>query len=60
VLTKTSATDYATNWQTPSGGGGGSPASDTAVWMPLTTTLAGDDVLVFDADHSLIPTLIAF
>jgi hypothetical protein len=37
--------------------GGGDPADDTAVWMPLTTTLAGDDVLVFDADHSLIPTL---
>jgi hypothetical protein len=34
------------------------PADDTAVWMPLTTTVAGDDVLVFDADHSLIPTLI--
>jgi hypothetical protein len=27
--------------------------------MPLTTTLpGGDDVLVYDADHSLIPTLI--
>jgi hypothetical protein len=34
------------------------PAADTAVWMPLTTTTGGDDVLVFDADHSLIPTLI--
>lgn len=30
----------------------------TQVWLPLTTTLAGDDVVVFDADHSLIPTLV--
>lgn len=37
-----------------------SPADDTLVWMPLTTTVGGDDVLVFDADHSLIPTLIPF
>ncbi len=36
------------------------PASDTEVWMPLTSTVSGDDVLVFDADHSLIPTLIPF
>jgi hypothetical protein len=36
----------------------GDPAADTKVWMPLTTTVAGDDVLVFDADHSLVPTLI--
>jgi hypothetical protein len=37
----------------------GDPAADTKVWMPLTTTITGgDDVLVFDADHSLIPTLI--
>ena len=34
------------------------PADDTQVWLPLTTTVAGDDVLVYDADHSLIPTLI--
>lgn len=34
------------------------PADDPAVWMPLTTTVGGDDVLVFSADHSLIPTLI--
>lgn len=37
---------------------GGDPADDTHVWMPLTTTVGGDDVLVFDADHSLIPTLV--
>ena len=31
-------------WQTPTGGGGGGdPAPDSAVWMPLTTTIAGDD-----------------
>jgi hypothetical protein len=46
-----------TAWAT-GGGGGGASASDTACWLPLTTTVAGDDVLVFDADHSLIPTLI--
>lgn len=40
--------------------GGGASPSDTAAWMPLTTTVAGDDVLVFDADHSLIPTLVPF
>lgn len=33
------------------------PANDTKVWMPLTTTVAGDDVLVFDGSHQLIPTL---
>lgn len=35
----------------------GDPATDTKVWMPLTTTVGGDDVLVFDASHQLIPTL---
>jgi hypothetical protein len=61
VLTKTSSSDYATAWQTPSGGGGGAGPTDTACWLPLTTTnSSGDDVLVYDADHSLIPTLIVF
>jgi hypothetical protein len=36
------------------------PALDPAVWMPLTTTVGGDDVLVFDADDSLVPTLVPF
>lgn len=36
---------------------GGDPADDTSVWMPLTSTVGGDDVLVFDADSNLIPTL---
>lgn len=36
----------------------GATADDSLVWMPLTTTVGSDDVLVFDADHSLIPTLI--
>jgi hypothetical protein len=39
---------------------GGAGVHDTACWMPLTTTVAGDDVLVYDANHSLIPTLIPF
>ena len=43
-------------WATPTGGGG-DPADDTSVWMPLTSTVGSDDVLVFDAGHSLIPTL---
>lgn len=34
------------------------PASDTLVWMPLTTVVGGDPVLVWDGDDSLIPTLI--
>ncbi len=42
-------------WATPSSSG--SPSTDTQVWMPLTTTVGSDDVLVFDASHELIPTL---
>jgi hypothetical protein len=61
VLTKTSGADYMTAWQTPTGGGGGgaSPA-DTAAWLPLTTVVAGVPDLVWDADDSLIPTLIPY
>jgi hypothetical protein len=33
------------------------PAADTKVWLPLSTTVGGDDVLVYDASHQLIPTL---
>jgi hypothetical protein len=33
------------------------PSTDTKVWMPLSTTVGGDDVLVYDASHQLIPTL---
>lgn len=40
------------------GGGSGATASDTAVWMPLTTVVAGEPVLVWDGDDSLIPTLV--
>jgi hypothetical protein len=55
VLAKNSGSDYDTSWQTPPGGGAGGS------WLPLTTTnSSGDDVLVFDADHSLIPTLVPF
>jgi hypothetical protein len=36
-----------------------SPASDTHVWMPLTTVVDGEPVLVWDDDDSLIPTLVA-
>jgi hypothetical protein len=52
---------------TASGGGGDVEWEDTGTsgttskWLPLTTTdAAGDDVLVFDADHSLIPTFVPF
>jgi hypothetical protein len=38
--------------------GASDPADDTSVWMPLTTVVAGDPVLVWDGDDSLIPTLI--
>jgi hypothetical protein len=43
-------------WAAPAGGGG-DPATDTKVWMPLSTTVGGEDVLVYDASHQLIPTL---
>jgi hypothetical protein len=39
---------------------GGATPADSAGWMPLTTTVAGDDVLVYDANHSLIPTWTPF
>jgi len=38
-----------------SGGSGASP-SDTAGWMPLTTSVGGVPDLVWDADDDLIPT----
>ncbi len=37
---------------------GTAPIDDTDVWMPLTSVVAGDPVLVWDGDDSLIPTLI--
>jgi hypothetical protein len=62
VLTADSTADTGIAWADPAGGGGGGGASpaDTACWLPLTSTVSGDDVLVFDADHSLIPTLVSF
>jgi hypothetical protein len=52
---------------TPGGGGGGVVWEDVGVtaatsrFLPLTTTnTAGDDVLVFDDDHSLVPTAVPF
>lgn len=42
-------------------GSGGAGPSDTRAWLPLSTTnSSGDDVLVFDDDHSLVPTLVPF
>lgn len=35
------------------------PSLDTLVWMPLTTVVGGDPVLVWDSDDSLIPTLVS-
>jgi hypothetical protein len=37
--------------------GGGSVASADSAWMPLTTVVAGEPVLVWDGSDSLIPTL---
>lgn len=39
------------------GVGGGASPSDTRCWLPLSSTVGGDDVLVYDASHQLIPTL---
>lgn len=36
----------------------GNPAGANAVWMPLTTVVAGTPDLVWDADDDLIPTLV--
>jgi len=40
------------------GPGGGFPVDDTSIWMPLTTIMDGEPVLVWDGDDSLIPTLL--
>lgn len=36
----------------------GTMPTDSHAWMPLTTTVGGDDVLVFDASHQLVPTYV--
>jgi Concanavalin A-like lectin/glucanases superfamily len=56
VLTADSTASTGVKWATPTAS---SPSADTQVWMPLTTTVGSDDVLVFDANHQLIPTLTA-
>ncbi len=56
VLTADSTQSTGVHWATPSTG---NPSGDTQVWLPLTSTVGGDDVLVFDASHQLIPTLTA-
>jgi len=38
--------------------GSGNPALDAHVWMPLTSVVGGEPVLVWDDDDSLIPTLV--
>jgi len=57
-LTSTDNSDGTVTLDAAATGGGGAAPDDSACWMPLTSTVAGDDVLVFDADHSLIPTLV--
>jgi hypothetical protein len=67
VLTKTSSTDYATNWQTPTGGGGGSPTGTAGGVLDgtypnpgIAATVAGNglseasDVLSVNVDASTI------
>jgi hypothetical protein len=46
VLAKTSGTDYATGWTTPSGGGGGGGLTPTGVQTANVTATAGQLVLV--------------
>jgi len=41
-----------------SGAGGSAPEDDERVWVPLTTVVGGLPELVWDADDSLIPTLV--
>ena len=36
------------------------PVDDVAAWMPLTTVMDGEPVLVWDGDNGLIPTLVPF
>jgi hypothetical protein len=52
--------DGGTTWYGFATGSGGSsdPADDTFAWMPLTTVVSGAPELVWDADDSLIPTLV--
>lgn len=53
VLTSDSTDPAGMRWADPDG----SPADDPAVWMPLTTVVAGVPELVWDGDDNLIPTL---
>ena len=54
VLTKTSATDYATGWAAPAGGGGGGGIASSwkGMWNAATTYAAGD--LVFSGGSTWI------
>jgi len=49
--------DDATDTWLPGPSGASDPADDTYAWMPLTTVVAGEPVLVWDGDDNLIPTL---
>lgn len=48
--------DFASGTWIPAASGG-DPADDTYAWMPLTSVVAGDPVLVWDGDDNLVPTL---
>ena len=52
LLTADSSADAGIAWS--------DPAPAAVVWLPLSSTVAGDDVLVYDAGHSLIPTSVPF
>lgn len=49
VLTKQSSTDFDTDWETPSAGGGGASPTDTHAWQPVGALVGGVPESLFDS-----------